>query len=171
MDQYVKVSIDSRRDTIFNSFNVNDKFKKKIDDLFKKIEELGKTCKDSADFEAKFAASPLNQEYMDLFTELATAGTVKPLDDKAKKEQDQSMAEAVAEGVMSTAADNVKRAVLPTRASIHQKAYDEARKIPGVGEALHVKQYADLFGGFRRAKKAKEEQEQLKKELEDDKKD
>ena len=60
MDQYVKVSIDSRRDTIFNSFNVNDKFKKKIDDLFKKIEELGKTCKDSADFEAKFAASSLN---------------------------------------------------------------------------------------------------------------
>ena len=108
---------------------------------------------------------------MDLFTELATAGAVKPLDDKAKKEQDQSMAEAVAEGVMSTAADNVKRAVLPTRASIHQKAYDEARKIPGVGEVLHVKQYADLFGGFRRAKKAKEEQEQLKKELEDDKKD
>lgn len=44
---------------------------KKIDDLFGEIEKLGTECKDVSEFENKFAASPLNQKYMDIFTELA----------------------------------------------------------------------------------------------------
>lgn len=170
MDQYIKTSIDSRKEAFFNSFSVPEEFKKKIDELFKKIEELGKSCKDVGDFETKFAASPLNQQYLDLFTELATSVGAKPVEDEVKRKQNQGIAEAIAEGVMESSAQRVKQAVMPTRAAVNQKVMDSARSMPVVGEALHVKQYADLFGGFGRARKAKKEQEELKKQLEEDQK-
>lgn len=147
MDEYVKMSIDSRKQAIFSSYTVPDKLKQKIEDLFKEIEKLGATCKDTSEFETKFAASPLSKRYTDIFVELANGGeSVKS-----------SMASAVAGGIVGSVADDVKRRVLPTRASVNQKVYDEARKIPGVGDALHVKQYVDLFGGFRKKKKDKED--------------
>ena len=144
MDEYVKSSIDSRKQAIFSSYKVPEKMKQKIDDLFKEIEKLGATCKDAGEFETKFAASPLSKRYTDIFVELATPGAPS---------KGQSMAGAIAEGVASRVTDDVKRRVLPTRAAVNQKVYDAARKIPGVGDALHVKQYVDLFGGFRKKKK------------------
>ena len=144
MDKYVKMSIDSRKQAIFSSYEVPDKMKQKIDELFKEIEKLGATAKDTNDFETKFAASPLNKRYTDIFVELATPGAPS---------KGESIAEAIAGGVAGRVADDVKRRVLPTRAAVNQKVYDEARKIPGVGDTLHVKQYVDLFGGFRKKKK------------------
>ena len=32
--------------------------------------------------------------------------------------------------------------VVPTRAAVHQKAYDEARKVPGVGDVIDVAEKA-----------------------------
>ena len=145
MDEYVKMSIDSRKQAIFSSYDVPEKMKQKIEELFKEIEKLGATCKDSGDFETKFAASPLSKRYTDIFVELATP--------EAAGGKGQSMAGAIAEGVAGRVADDVKRRILPTRAAVNQKVYDEARKLPVVGDALHVKQYADLFGGFRKKKK------------------
>ena len=39
----------------------------------------------------------------------------------------------VAAGAFESVADDVIRKVVPTRAAVHQKAYDEVRKVPGVG--------------------------------------
>ena len=63
MDSIVKQSIDGRKMAFSSAYELTDVYKKKIDELFKKIEELGETCKDAMDFETKFMASPLNQEY------------------------------------------------------------------------------------------------------------
>ena len=77
MDKYIKLSIDSRKNAISATYDVDTEMNKKIDKLFDKIEKIGTNCKDVGDFEAKFAASPLNQQYLDLFTEIATSGQAK----------------------------------------------------------------------------------------------
>ncbi|MBR3177543.1 hypothetical protein IKF27_01915 [Candidatus Saccharibacteria bacterium] len=151
MDQNVKTSIDARENAITSTYALDGELKIKFDELFKKIEELGKTAKDSADFEAKFASSPLNQEYMDLFTEIATKNTATGLKGVANA-SGASMGEIIAEGVMDQAGNRIKRAVMPTRAQINQAAYDKARDIPGVGDAMTIKQHVDFFSRFRKKK-------------------
>ena len=72
MDQYVKQSIEGRRMAFSSAYELTDIYKKKVDELFKRIEEFGNNCNDAMDFEAKFMASSLNTEYNNLFTEIAT---------------------------------------------------------------------------------------------------
>ena len=72
MDSVVKSCIDGRRMAFSSAYELTDVYKKKVDELFKRIEEFGKTCTDAMDFETKFASSPLNKEYTDLFTEVAS---------------------------------------------------------------------------------------------------
>lgn len=73
MEELIKNSIDARYNAFMNYYDITDKsIQKKIDDLFKKINELGESSKDVMDFESKFAASPLNGEYTSLFTEIAS---------------------------------------------------------------------------------------------------
>ena len=79
MDQGVKASIDARKQSFEASYILTDEIKKEIDSLFKKIEEFGKTCKDSMDFENKFASSPLNNEYIAMFTKVGQSCKVKQL--------------------------------------------------------------------------------------------
>ena len=72
MDSVVKSCIDGRRMAFSSAYELTDVYKKKVDDLFKRIEDFGKDCTDAMDFETKFASSPLNKEYTDLFTEVAS---------------------------------------------------------------------------------------------------
>lgn len=152
MDQYVKNSIDSRKNALFATYDVTDKgILDKIEKLFAEITKMGEESKDAMDFEAKFAASPLNQQYLDLFTEVATKcqpKTAAPAVDTTEIEKE--IKQGVAAGVAESAADDVLRRVVPTRAAVHQKAYDAARDIPGVGDAMSVKQHLDFFGRFRK---------------------
>ena len=62
MNEYVKQSIDGRRMAFSSSYELTDVYKKKVDELFNRIEELGKECTDAMDFETKFMSSPLNME-------------------------------------------------------------------------------------------------------------
>ena len=144
MDQYVKASIDARKNA-FNSYDLNDAQKKEINDLFSEIEKLGKTAKDAGDFETKFQASPLNQKYMDMFTKIAT--------ESAASATTTSIATGMAVGAAESAIKNAIGSKVPTtRAAVHQKAYDAARDIPGVSEALNIKQHVDFFSRFKKPK-------------------
>ena len=84
--------------------------------IFSEIEKLGEKCKDAGEFEAEFSKSPLNQKYMDLFTEIATKSATK------------NVVKGAVVGVAQSAAEQALRNVVPTRAAVHQKAYDEAHK-------------------------------------------
>lgn len=72
MNEYVKGSIEGRKIAFSSAYELTDVYQKKVDELFKRIEDFGKNCTDAMDFESKFMASPLNKEYTDLFTEVAT---------------------------------------------------------------------------------------------------
>ena len=144
MNEQVKVSIDARKNA-FDSFELTDEHKKEIDKLFTEIEKLGSSCKDAGDFETKFQASPLNKQYMDMFTKIATDG--------AKSNAIKGAAAGMAVSAAESAVKNAIGSKVPTtRAAVHQKAYDAARDIPGVGEALDIKQHVDFFSRFKKPK-------------------
>lgn len=160
MDEYVKQSIDARKNVIFTSYKIEDEDAKKVEALFVEIEKLGAECKDAGEFEAKFAASPLNKQYMDLFTELATSAQLATGASSAGASVGAAVAGGVASAVLGGALGQAKRAAMPvTRARIHQEAYDAARDIPVVGDAINVGQkvsYARHLGRLF-GKKKKEE--------------
>lgn len=149
MDENIVNSIEARKSAITDNYDLKGDLSTKFDQLFKKIEALGKTAKDVGDFEAKFAASPLNQEYNDFFTEVATKNISLK---NVAKSSGTSVGEMVSEVAMDQAGSRLKQAVAPTRAQINQAAYDKARDIPGVGEAMSIKQHFDFFSRFKKPK-------------------
>lgn len=131
MDKNIEASINGRKNAFFAAYEVKDKkMLVKIDELFGEIEKLGAKCKDVGEFETKFAASPLNQQYLDLFTEIATS--------MASKQAAGQVASSMAGGVMEGMARNALGGVVSTRAAVYQKAYDEARKVPGLGDVIDI---------------------------------
>ena len=154
----IKQGIDARKDAMGASYQIDTGMQKKIDALFAEIEKLGEKCKDSGEFEAEFSKSPLNQKYLDLFTEVATKCQPQTAAPKVDTSGIGKMvAGGVAAGVLESAADDAIRKVVPTRAAVHQKAYDEVRKVPGVGDAIDVAEKASygahLAKLFKRKKK------------------
>ena len=152
MDDQIKLSIDGRKAAFENTYELTPDAKKKIDALFKEIETLGKECKDSPDFEAKLAASPLNQKYIDLFTELAQ--TCKSKLAPAPESVDTGpTAGDVAKDLIKTQADlSVDGAVQHVRGRAYRAAYDKARDIPVVGDAIDAKNKIDFFSRFKKNK-------------------
>jgi glutamine synthetase adenylyltransferase len=139
MNEYVKASIDARKKALTGTYQISEKLQKEIDELFLEIEKFGTTCADAGDFETKFAASPLNQKYIDLFTKVATADAAG------------AAAKSAAAGMATSTAENIARNAIgsnipTTRAAVHQKAYDAARDIPVVGDAIEVAKNASYLG-------------------------
>lgn len=153
MNEYIKQSIEARRSAIYASCKVDDKMKKKVDEVFKEIEEFGAKYDDNGKFETDFAASPLNQKYIDLFTEIATSSQATT----RKKAVGQAIVGGIADSVVSRATNGVINKAVPTRASIHQAKYDAARKVPVLGDALDIKNKVDTARHFGRLFKRKKD--------------
>ena len=135
--------IESRKNAIFNSYNVKDPGTlNMIDSYFLKLEEFAKDCIDIQDFESKFALSPLCKEYSDLFvlvmnSEVTTDGQA-PINNV---EEEYTIQDEVA--------DDVKRGI---RRRVRQDTYNKARDIPVIGEAMTAKQHFDFFSRFKKKK-------------------
>ncbi len=163
----IKTAIDSRKSAFFSAYYIKDKaILKKIDDLFARIEEFGKTCSDYTDFEAKFAASPLNQEYIALFTEVATGSTSKlqPVADVDDSEQISD-----AEYLAKEAADDARFAVKEAMSPLRHQAYEASTKAlrsTKVGDALfNINNHVETVVGVRKnLKDLKEAKKQGKDE-------
>ena len=143
MDKLIKQSIDARKNAFSASYKVDAEMQKKIDALFAEIDKLGEKSKDAGEFEAEFQKSPLNQQYLDLFTEIATKcapNTAAPKVDTSGISK--TIAGGVAVGALESAADDALRRVVPTRAAVHQEAYDAARSVPGLGDAIDITEKA-----------------------------
>lgn len=153
MNALVKTSIEGRKNAIFNSYNITEQsIIEKIEDLFTRINELGESCTDNMDFESKFASSSLNQEYIQLFTKIATSCTQivrQPEENRHVK----SDAEYIAEDVASEIRYQTRNATEPIRRIARQEAYETVRDMPVVGDIMQAKQTMDLFGRFKKKKK------------------
>jgi hypothetical protein len=159
MDKLIKQSIDARKNAFSASYKVDAEMQKKIDALFAEIDKLGEKSKDAGEFEAEFQKSPLNQQYLDLFTEIATKCAPNTAAPKADTSGiGKTIAGGVAVGVAQSAAEQAFQNAVPTRAAVHQKAYDAARSVPGLGDAIDIAEkasYAAHFGKLFRKKKKK----------------
>lgn len=134
------------------SYELTEDAKKDIDELFKRIEEFGNTCKDAMDFEAKFASSPLNQEYIDMFTKVAKKCKVKGLDDggsgKGKK---------VLEDIESDAKYLADDLTMPARRQARMKMDSKLRSTP-LGK---IEQANNTFWLFKRLKHKVSKKDQI----------
>ncbi len=170
MDEYIKQSIEARRGAIEGNCKLDAEGKKKVAELFAEIEKLGVKCKDVTEFEMEFQKSPLNQKYLDLFTELATkgvaaggagagvtggAGVTKGAVGSAKVTVAKSVAGGIASGVADRAVNEAMNSVLPTRAAVHQKVSDAARSVPVLGDAIDAGQKASYLGHLAKVFKKK----------------
>ena len=151
MNDQIKLSIDGRRTAFANSYELTPEAEAKITDLFKEIEALGKSCKDSADFEAKLAASPLNQKYISLFTELAQTCKSKlaPVSNTDTEPQPTKgeVAADLLKNDLEMAADGT---VQHFRGRAYRTAHDKARDIPVVGDTIDLKNKIDFFSRFKK---------------------
>ena len=148
MDSIVKSSIDARKSAFTNAYNITDaNLLKKIDDLFIKINELGERCLDASAFETAFASSPLNQEYIDLFTEVASSSTPINYESNNDVKSDEEYLEDEINSELKYQVDSLTQ---PIKGELYRKAYADARDIPGVGKALDVKQKIGLFSHFKK---------------------
>ena len=117
----IETAIKGRKDAFFTAYDIkNEDTKHEIDVLFEQIEEFGKTCSDYADFETKFATSPLNQEYIALFTKVATTETSKlqPVQDAPADTESES------ERLAKEAADDARFAVKEAMSPLRHQAYE-----------------------------------------------
>ena len=138
MNDVKTACVESRRNAILPMIEgKGEAIKQMVDNFFKRLEKFADECSDVTDFETKFATSELATEYAELFTTVMNDGSEEP--------EEKSIGQEVAEELKDDVTHAVKR-------QARQEAYDKARDIPGVGEALEVKQYADFFGRFRRKK-------------------
>ena len=152
MNDLIKQSIDSRKAAIFNMYEVIDQeLINKIEDLFNRMMELGNTCSDNMDFETKLATSPLNQEYINLFTELSGKCSMKTVVSEDTNDSDGDSDNTTNEiaSELKYQADELAR---PIRREIRQEAYDKVRDVPVVGDVLNVKQHVDFFSRFKKKK-------------------
>ena len=146
MNDIVRMSINARKDALYNGYEINDEaLKTKIEDLFLRINTFGEECNEN-DFEAKFASSPLNQEYINLFTEIATKCKAKVYESNNEVIEEKTVGEEIAEDI----AFEAKEAIQPIRGQIVREAIDQARDIPGVGEAIDIKNKIGFFGRFKK---------------------
>ena len=147
MDKYINQSINARKEAFVASFEIDAEAQGKIDALFAEIEKLGANCKDVGEFETEFAESPLNQQYLDLFTEIAKKGVVK------------GIVKGAAVGVAQSVAEQAFQNVVPTtRAAAHQKAYDAVRDVQVLDDVIDVAEkasYAAHLGKLFKKKKDK----------------
>ena len=144
MDQIVKQCIDGRKDAFKLSYEINDKaLEKRIDDLFKKIYELGEKCKDSMDFETQFASSPLNKEYTDLFTEIAEK--CRPIIHNSEPDHHvKSDKEQMKDEIKSDAKYLVKDLTMPARRAAREEFDKKMRDTP-LGKVEQLNNTAWVF--------------------------
>ena len=156
MDSIVKMSIDSRKNAFTNAYQIDDqKYLDKIEDLFKRISELGESCSDATDFETKFASSPLNQEYNDLFIEIGSK--FKPITYESDNSNVQTTGEYLLEDARMEAGMIVDDITMPARHKARTEFDDKVRDTPVLGDAIQAKQTFDLFKRFKKNKNDEEE--------------
>lgn len=152
MESSIKNSIDARKNAIYNSYtNLSQNYKEKVETLFNKINELGESCNNLMDFETKFSTSTLNQEYITLFTEIATNNNSTLTPNSFDDEKDKYSYEE--KEIMNELEYQLDNATLDARSKVREEIYDKARNIKGIGEILEAKQHFDFFQKFKKDKK------------------
>lgn len=154
MNEMVKNAIISRKESIYAYYEIEDiEQKEKIENLFNRIMEFGKKYDDNLKFETDFATSELNQEYIDLFTELSKVCKPKEIkqtvDDNSKG---YGVKDAVIDTIETEIELNIRDKTMPYRRKVREETMSKLRGMPVIGDLLYMKQLKDFFGRFKKKK-------------------
>ena len=69
MDMEIIKSIEARREALYRHYDLPADARRRVESLFARMEQFGRECRDSADFERKFATQTMSSEYNGLFVE------------------------------------------------------------------------------------------------------
>ncbi len=150
MDETIKQSIEARKNAFINSYEITDAtLKKEIEELFNKMNELGKECKDVMEFESKFATSPLSGEYTKLYTKMASTCEMVSLDKMFGKDTSETKEEKIVKEQdevkeKSDLEHAVDESMQPVRRMVKEEIRSELRKTP-LGDIEQVSNTSSLF--------------------------
>lgn len=150
MNEYIKNSIMVRKSSIFDYYDINDnEVLDKINLFFKRVEDYASSIDDPTTFENYFLTN-FNDEYMDLFSLLATKCKVKGVlksQTKAFLEKDN-----VIRNVKEEIKYHIDDAVQDVRHAAYVESMDKLRDTPIVGDLLQAKQNLDMLNKLRKHK-------------------
>ena len=152
MDEYVQNSINVRRSTIYDNYhNVPPEIEAKINDIFERMMEFGEKYTDVLEFENDFALSDLNNEYIAIFTDLATVngpGTVSFKDSafNPKNYSDVDLKEMAKDTIKQDIKYHIKDTIVAKRHETAIERDQALREIPIVGEVIQAKRTMDTLG-------------------------
>ena len=154
MNDAVKMCVESRKTALLNSYELTDEFKKEFDELFSKIEDFAKTCSDAQEFETKFATSELNQEYIDLYTDIVQGCKCIIKHEDSSDNVSESKGKKILDEASSDAKYLMDDITMPARRQARMKMDSKLRDTP-LGK---VEQASNMFHLFKRFKKQKPEE-------------
>ena len=148
MSDNIRPNIESRRNAIFDNYEIEDeKLLKQINDYFERLEEFASKYDDPMKFETDFASSKYAKEYSDIFTKIMGGGITA-----------RSVAKDAGE---SLASEIVEDASLHARRKARGQVESQIRDIPIIGDVLNVKQHIDFFGRFKKNRKEDKNEEDV----------
>ncbi len=155
MDAGIMQSIDARRGALYNHFDLPDDARVRAEELFGRMEELGRGCADRAAFETAFIGSPLEAEYNALFADFARYVILPegvPTVEEHRREVAASQARSVVRGQAERA---VKSAVVRAMPDwLHDLRTYGVYNIPVIGRLFSAMNTANVLGRlFGRRKK------------------
>lgn len=151
MKDEVKLCVESRKNVIVENFELTDDLKNQLEVLFKKIESLGSSSSSAQDFETKFMSSELNQEYTDLYADIAQSCKSKIVYNEQDDNDQESNVEKTFDEVSSDAKYLAREITMPARRQARMKMESKLRNTP-LGK---VEQASNMFHLFKRFKKNK----------------
>lgn len=157
MNDIVKTSVDSRKQAIYNSYEIEGSpIEKEIKYFFEELEKYASKYNDVMDFENAFQSSDLNTRYINLFSEIASKCKPKVIESSQTSINSDNVTNEVVSD-MKYVADEL---TMPARRQARQQVDDTLRSTPIIGDVMEVKQHIDLFNKFKKHKDIKEDKEE-----------
>ncbi len=164
MDTEITLSIEARRNALYNYYDLPPDVRAKAEELFGRMEALVSECSDRADFETRFTASELNTEYNGLFSAFA-AYVRKPDNVPTVEEHRRSVAASQAKSVVRGRTERGIKSILVRMMpdSLYKWHVYGIYNIPVLGNIVSAINTANVFQKIFRKKKKEEENEEMRK--------
>lgn len=159
MDEGIRSSIQTRRDTITNYYVISGEIETKVENLFSRIGEFASSCSNQADFEQKFAASELNTEYLALFNELAPYVRLPEGTPSVQQQMTDNALETAKSAITHQAKMEMKSVIINSVPDdVAAQMIHKENLIPGVLELKTIGNVGNILGRFRKNKNKPEDE-------------
>lgn len=151
MNEFVKQSINGRKDIFTSNYQINNQnIKDKIDNLFVRIEDFGKNFNDPMEFEKQFMESNLNKEYNDLLTEVAMSCKFIVKDENQFVDSN-DLKKEIKDEVVSDAKYILEDLSMPARRKAREELDSRLRDTP-LGTLEQISNMKSLFNKLKKNK-------------------